>query len=443
MVIRDFGDGLILRQATLDDTDALVDFNSRVHSDAGWDKPDTRAGVWVRDLMTKPHPTFTVGDFLVVENTATGTIVSSTCLISQTWSYSGITFGVGRPELVGTHADYRNRGLIRAQFEVLHQWSEERGHKMQGITGIPYYYRQFGYEMAMDMHGARKGPLSSVPQLEKDETEPYRVRPAEATDLDFVAEVAAYAQQRYLVSCVRDSAQWRYEFDGRSQDNALARRLCTIESMTGERVGYLHHPYCLWYDALYMEVYELKPGVSWWAVTPSVMRYLQTTGQEYKPYLEVDEKKDFESITFGLGCTHPVYQIVENWLPKINPPYAWYIRVPDVADFLRTITPVLEKRLAQSVMVGYTGELKLNFYRDGVKMKFDKGTITEIVLWEFPGYEWKSAKFPDLTFLQLLFGYRSLEELKAAYPDCGSQHEFELLLKSLFPKQPSVVWPIS
>ena len=53
-----------------------------------------------------------------------------------------------------------------------------------------------------------------------------------------------------------------------------------------------------------------------------------------------------------------------HWLPQKRDPYAWYIRVADVADFLRTISPVLEDRLAESVMVGYSGELRLNFYRE-------------------------------------------------------------------------------
>ena len=150
-VIRDLGDGLVLCQATIADVDRVVLFNTHVHSDQGWDVPDTKLGFWVQDLMSGSHPTVTVGDFLVVEDTATGEIVSSTNLIPQTWSYAGIEFGVGRPELVGTHPDYRRRGLVRAQFEVLHQWSAERGHSVQAITGIPWYYRQFGYDMALDL----------------------------------------------------------------------------------------------------------------------------------------------------------------------------------------------------------------------------------------------------------------------------------------------------
>ena len=53
------------------------------------------------------------------------------------------------------------------------------------------------------------------------------------------------------------------------------------------------------------------------------------------------------------------------------------------------------------------------------------------------------ARFPDLTLLQLLFGYRSLEELEYAFADCGAEtHEARVLLNSLFPKQPSAVYTV-
>ena len=49
------------------------------------------------------------------------------------------------------------------------------------------------------------------------------------------------------------------------------------------------------------------------------------------------------------------------------------------------------------------------------------------------------AVFPDLTFLQLLFGYRSLEELDAAFADCYAKTEARILLNILFPKMASAV----
>jgi hypothetical protein len=53
------------------------------------------------------------------------------------------------------------------------------------------------------------------------------------------------------------------------------------------------------------------------------------------------------------------------------------------------------------------------------------------------------ASFPNLTFVQLLFGYRSLDELRYAFPDCIVRTEDAgVLLRILFPQQPSNVWPL-
>ncbi|MBN1249102.1 MAG: GNAT family N-acetyltransferase [Anaerolineae bacterium] len=448
---QDLGDGLVLRRATVDDTEAVADFNAHVHSDQGWDQPDESVGIWVKGMMSGDHPTMAPGDFLVVEDTKAGAVVSSTCLIPQTWSYAGIPFDVGRIELVGTHLDYRRRGLVRAQFDVLHAWSAERGHLVQGITGIPWYYRQFGYEMAPGMHGGRRGAIAHVPELKEDQEEPYRIRPATPEDLGFIAEVAALGNRRKLLSCMRDAAIWRYELDGRTSRDAGGQLLRVIETPAGDSVGFCAHPDMRWGRTLALLAYELAPGISWWAVTPSVMRYLAQAGAGLPPYYpSPDGGPVFDTLAFSLGHEHPAYDIVQDWLPEVRNPYAWYTRVPDLPAFLRHIVPVLEQRLAGSVLVGHSGTLKLDFYRGGVRLVLEEGRIVEITPWSLATEEdqaWPSGfafvGFPALTFLQVLFGYRSLEELQHAYADCGGNLEGRLLVNTLFPKQHSAIWPIS
>lgn len=448
-VLRDLGDGLILRRATVADTEPLVAFHAQVLRDPGAQEPDEGVITWSRDLMERDHPTFEVSDFAVVEDTRTGGIVSSLCLISQTWSYGGIEFGVGRPELVGTHPDYRRRGLIHAQFEVIHEWSIERGEKMQAITGIPYFYRQFGYEMGLALGGGRVGYEPHVPKLKDDETEPYRVRPATEADLPFIAQLYGEATKRYLVACVRDEPLWRYELNDRSEKSVNRQELRVVETAEGEPVGFLAHGPTLWGRALMVSFYELKPEVSWLAVTPSVVRYLWATGEEYmarKDSAAQDEKEPetFAAFGFWLGEEHPVYHVIDDLLPRTRKPYAWYVRVPDLPDFMRHVAPLLERRLAESVVVGHTGELKISFYREGLRLVFEEGRLKAVEPWEPTVEDGGAAAFPDLTFLQLLFGYRTLEELAYAFADCWTaSDEARALLKTLFPKQQSLVWAVT
>src|SRR5215217_6914289 len=193
-ILRDLGNGLIMRCATPQDAEALGGFNADIHGVNELDRLGVTA--WTRDLLTRPHATLKPEDFIIVEDTATGRIVSSLNLIPQTWTYEGIEFGVGRPELVGTLPDFRGRGLVRAQFEVAHQWSAERGHMLQGITGIPYYYRQFGYEFALNLSGRRFG--SQVPQLKEGESEKYLIRPAEGKDIPLLMSLYDHGCKRSM-----------------------------------------------------------------------------------------------------------------------------------------------------------------------------------------------------------------------------------------------------
>ncbi len=237
-IIKNLGAGLILRRSSPADAEALAEFCGLIHSDVPG-KSDDLIAAWTRDLLTRPHPTFHANDFTVIEETATGRIVSTLNLISQTWTYDGIPFKVGRPELVGTLPEFRNRGLIRLQFDEIHRWSAERGELVQAITGIPFYYRLFGYEMALDLDGARSGSEMNLPLLKAGESEPYVFRPAGEADIPFMTEVYDCSCRRYPVACARDAALWRYELFGRSK--LVASVFLIIEKLNGEPVGLLRH----------------------------------------------------------------------------------------------------------------------------------------------------------------------------------------------------------
>ncbi|MCI0477317.1 MAG: GNAT family N-acetyltransferase, partial [Anaerolineales bacterium] len=314
---------------------------------------DEYVGGWTRDLMRGKHPNFKPGDFLVVEDTKTNAIVSSTCLISQTWRYDEILFGVGRIEIVATDAAYRRRGLIREQFRVLHEWSAARGELAQAITGIPYYYRQFGYEFALNLSPARHTFVpQQIPELKKGEREPYRLRRATRKDLPFVLEVYQHGARRSLVHCERNVALLEYQqFFETDKFNGHRARWCVVESRAGERVGALMHRLFVFQGRVNCDFYDLLPGVSWQEVTPSVLRGLAQIASK----LELSDKKPFTQLGWYTDDNHPFVELFPETSRPAYAPYAWYLRVPDLPAFLTRLAPVLEKRLAASSLAGYTG----------------------------------------------------------------------------------------
>ena len=69
VILRDLGDGLIMRRSTPADADALAEFNKMIHRDEDVVEPDETVAAWTRDLLTRDHPTFGAGDFTIVEDT--------------------------------------------------------------------------------------------------------------------------------------------------------------------------------------------------------------------------------------------------------------------------------------------------------------------------------------------------------------------------------------
>jgi sirohydrochlorin ferrochelatase len=450
-VLKDLGGGLILRRASREDAEAVAAFNARVHHSTGgpFEQREPHRGIAAdaRDLMSGDHPTCDASDFTVVEDTKTGSIVSSTCLIGQRFSYEGVEFDAGLPELVGTHPDYRRRGLIREQFEVLHRWSNERGHLMQAIAGIPYYYRRFGYEMAVYMGWGRRIYVQDVPGKvshadgEEDSPRSYHLRPATASDARFNSDLERRARGRYLLTSSRDERLWRYEIAGRDPESDESLEVWIVENESGSPAGFVCYARELRDGTLEVYGYELANGVSWLEVTPLVLRELAQIGHKHDSH-----EKKFGSLTFSLGEHHPLYDaILEPRLYNLdhNDHYAFYVRVPDLPDFLHHVAPVLERRLADSVAAGHTCELKVSFYSSGLRLELERGRLSAVERWSPTVEEEGNAAFPDLTFLQLLFGHRSLEELDHAFADCSpGEGDVRVLLDTLFPRRPSALWPV-
>ncbi len=433
----DLGDNLRLRFAVPEDFDALVDYIERVPE---YSSPTDPVAEWAHELMSGKHPTTRAGDFTVVEDTRTGKIVSSLCLIPQTWSYGGIPFGCGRIEHVATDPAFRRRGLVRAQMDAIHGLSASKGELMQSITGIPWYYRQFGYAYAIDLYCGRKvrAPLPDTKHNSR-----YRVRPLRESDHAFVRAVYDHAAQRQLFSVVRSDAHWEWELAGRSPGSEVYRPWLIIEDTAQTPVGYIqHHPLAAKPGPWLLSVRQcaLAPGVSHLNVVPDLPPALSRHVHSLWNTDGEDERAQPGEIVFILGRDDPVYAGLPDSVRSSSWGYAWYIRIPDLAAFLRHVRPALERHLLGTPAEGYSGTLTLDFFRGGLRLAFAEGRIIDVVILTHSEVEPSDACFADLTFLELLGGRRSYGQIKESDPDCRASDRAQVLLAALFPSFTGNLW---
>ena len=438
---RSLGDNLVLRWSTAADAEQLGQLYSHVFRDSADAPLNMYTVAWTHDLFSGRHPLIGPGDFALVEDTRQHTIVSATCLLTQIWEYEGIPFPVGRPEVVATAPDYRNRGLVRSIFELIHARSAALGYMAQGITGIPFYYRQFGYEYALDLGGKRTVFFAAIPKLKDGATEPFTLRDATMDDLPLLMRLYDRERARGPVSTRISADYWRWVMAEQNEASGEGWSTKLIESADGRPVGYVLHGRRSSSGKLAILALAVEQDVSLVAAMPSLLRGLQALAEGLPAWKTNAPPPD--RLLFGFGAAHPAYDALGDLGATYDPPYAWYVRVPDLPGFIRHIAPALERRLAGSLAAGHTGELKLNFYRGGLRLAFERGHLTVAEDWR--AQVWgpqPEAGFPPLVFLQLLFGRRSFAELRYAYPDVWAEDNASAaLIEALFPAWPS--WVLS
>ena len=437
---RAVGNDLVLRWSTAEDVEGIAALYAQVYRDEPDEPPNPRAVIWTHDMMSGRHPLIGPTDFAVVEHTRDGTIVAGTCLYAQVWTYAGVDLPVGRPEAVATREEYRNRGLIRAIFELIHARSAAMGHLAQGITGIPHYYRQFGYEYALDLDTTRSLPISALPRLKEGDTEPFRLREATLDDVRTLRDLYDHDRAYALTTTRIDASYWRWTFAGAHPESAERWRVHLIVDEAEGVCGYVIATRMAWRDGFNVMAIGTAPGVALAAVLPSVLRALAEVAATAPRRPKADAPA---TLLFSMGRGHRVYEALGDVLPPApRRPYGWYVRMPNVPAFLRRITPVLEERLRQSVVTGYSGEVRLDFYRGGLRLVLRKGRMEHVEEWRRGAWDKADAGCPPLVFLQLLFGYRDLDELRDIFCDVWADTTAVPLLRALFPVQPSWVVPL-
>lgn len=439
MIHRELAGGLILRSlsaGTPADRQNLPQFYVDVFTDA-YGPDDHVLGPWTENLLSEKHPTITADDvFVVVDPAHDERIVSAVILIPQVWRYATIEIPFGRVELVGTHKDYRRRGLVRSLFDAAHDRSTELGHIMQGVTGIPHFYRQFGYAMAVELGSGPTLPIYAIPKLKEDEKPAFTLVKATEEDLPQLMEWERQFATCCLLSVVRDEKRWLHDMSGRQRKTVAAVVFLIIKNAEGQGVGYVCVREMTYKGIINCFEYVVDERTSYLATFDDVVRGIRDYADQY---LIAEGEEKTAVLAFDTGLQEVLYPFVQNtWLGKGNPSnYAWYLRVPDLPQFIHHITPLLEKRLVGSRANCYSGELALDFRdKTGLTLKFEQGRLCEVSAGA-PAMDKDDASFPWHTFLNLLFGHRTIAEMQYILPDVYANQKATVLLEALFPRQRS------
>jgi hypothetical protein len=397
-------DGYILRWGTDADRASLEQLYGTVFGEEHETGFNHHVVNYVNGLLSGNHPLCSPDDVAVVTE-PNGRVVAATILMRMNMEYAGTYLHGGRPEIVASYAEVRNRGFVRKIFGLIHARSEQRGDVFQGITGIPYYYKQFGYEYAVTLGGSVSVPASAIPVAPMDE-DPFSIRPAQHDDIMQLQMLYERERSRMherlpmLATSRIDARYWRWAISG-SQSHEPWKPYMII-NRAGEVVGSVGLARIRGIDDMAMMFCNTEPHIRLADVYPSLLRAVFAAAQHVPTW--DSRTKPCTGVRLVLGVGHPFYALVAQ-LPNVaHPPYAWYIRVADLVSFVGCISAVLEKRLSQSVYAGYSGNILFDFYRGGLQLTIQNGRISAQI---WPGTPGAHAAYPPNVFLQQLFGIHS------------------------------------
>ncbi len=407
----DLPDDLTLRSVTTnDELQRVAAFNGLIHGEGV-------TGMTAN--LFAAHPDTRGRDLLYVENDA-GEVIASACLIPWTLHFSGVDLPAGELGIVGTREDYRGRGINRHMMGAFWQRFAERGCLLSIIQGIPYFYRQYGYEYA-------HLPLEGGWRLQPDQVpapigEGYSFRPATLEDAPLLA--ALYESQAVCldISSRRSAGIWRYLLSDLSKPDEMEHETLLVVSPQGEPAGYMRLPLSHFYPNLVTvdECSEMS-----FEASLAVLNELARRARE----------SSADGIRFNLPPTSGLLKLARAYGAASLGTYSWQVRVPEMAALLSRLGPVLSARLAGSPFAGLTRKLSIDLYRQHIELDFCGGALKSTAAVKHAAEP--ILRIPPEQAVPLVLGGRTLDEISVSHPDASPQHVWKPLVEVLFPKTKS------
>ncbi|KAF9949020.1 hypothetical protein BGZ72_009101 [Mortierella alpina] len=431
----DLGDGLIMRWSTYADKDNVGDCLAESFKYYQLEKREIPNGELPAKneyftassgrILGGRHVVASEYDFAVVEDTSLiglpgkNPIVAAMSLQQYAGYYGSVNMNYAVAEEVGCVPGYRNRGLVKKLFlQMLHPAADERGDVIMLIPGIPYFYRQFGYEYAIPQKPSRvlMNPTSSTPALPTGKKEPFSLREANSHDIPYLVKMSTpdRLHSKAQLGLYYDYAFWTFIVD------VLAREAVTnpydthhhacivVDSNTGQDVGISLSSHVT--NKWGWEIFSLENDLARYRdVLPSILRQLKHSDrphfESYNSRLnnnilpaesEVEKRMrgqwsalQFSTLEVKLAPSHPAVRLLDAQ-GKLEPQEfsRLYTRIGSLPKYIQKIAPVLENRLKESALNGISARMQINFYRKlegmsgkGLEIVFEDGRLTGALDW--------------------------------------------------------------
>ena len=358
--------------------------------------------------------------WFIAEEVKTARIVSAFALIPWTWEMDGVRLRVAEMGIVGTLEAHRGQGLVRALIIEFDATIREESFDLAVIQGIPGFYQQFGFSYAVPLENHINLPLDVI--SEAREGGPFTFRLAGREDIPFLMKEDEACRAAFSLSAVRDEANWRYLLT-HSLGTEYGSEFWIMERRGGAERFYCRIPAQGFGTGLIVS--EISEGISASGLDHLIRFCSQKARERDKPYIRLNlhDESAAARMAIGMGA-------------KQQMPYAWQVKFPSRIDILTRLAPLLELRMNGSCFQGFSGTLRLNFFKTAIDLVWSEGVLESVRPAKGEAHHTFSIA-ADL-FPALCLGHRTWQELRYIRLDVFPNSEKSgLLVDVLFPARRS------
>ena len=362
--------------------------------------------------LVEHHPEMTDDNYFMVMDGDEA--VAGLLLIPEKWRVDGAELKVAEMGCVGTRPEHRRKRLQWILNKKFDEYAKEKGYDLCALAGIPYFYRQFGYQYAVELDYGTEIDAEKLPN------KPVTVRDFRPEDIPEAQRLLEKTQGRYLVQSIRTEPIWRMQEETGTYGAEPFKATAVIED------GKIFAYYRWWVDEKEQTLLIREMAVESDSTIEKVASSIRAEAKKQeckKIKTKLSHEDAFSKYLIGLGAS-------------VNKPYAWQVKILDPEEFLRKLGPVFEKRLMESRFKGLNKALQMNFWKYVLELVFVDGKLVDVKRISEVG---RTLGLNPYASIQLFLGYRSREELEGAYPDFYVRDGLGELIDVLFPRKPGYI----
>ena len=397
-----------------EDKDRLVEFNKLVHKG--------NIEYHINNLIFK-NPFNDIKNFAYLE--INGKIAAMVGFLEYKQQFGEEQVNIGEITYVGTHPDYRKRGLVR---ELMNYWlcyAKDKGIELCFLYGIPDFYQQFGFEYAVPTY------FYSYVTIEKEMLKEIKGR--------YKIEKLSKHSEKYAKE-IKDI------YDKSSKEN-FCSKVRSLEYFK-YRLKNTNKGEHGWYVVIEQE--KVK-GYIWLTIAESKIEIREANIEDDEAgknlgellYLLTRNKENIKIIGLRLplnnsfakylykkgakfSCTNELYS--NNW--------AGMYKILDLEAAIKKLRPSFEKNLYNSRFYEYTGYFNINTEIGKMGLYFEKGKVT--VTNGFNSCE--EVEIPINILTSIYTGYKDICYYKREI-NFKNEITYEML-KVLFPLKNPYIWDL-